>query len=144
MLVDPATIRPKLGLISEHLKILQEIKNSTAQSEYLEDRRQQLIVERLLHLIVEAAIDINNHVVVRIGQSPSEDYYGSFAKAARVGLISSELATQLAPSAGLRNRLVHDYDDLDNIIIYNSIEFALVNYAEYILQVQRYIKQKER
>ncbi|MEO1622281.1 MAG: DUF86 domain-containing protein [Cyanobacteria bacterium J06632_3] len=122
------------------MNLLREIKNSVTLAEYLEDRRQQLIVERLLHLVVEAATDTNTHVLAATQQSPPDDYYSSFPEAAKVGLISPDLATRLAPSTGLRNRLVHDYDDLDNVIIYHSIAFALGGYAEYVLQVQDYLK----
>ncbi|MEO0540662.1 MAG: DUF86 domain-containing protein [Cyanobacteria bacterium P01_A01_bin.105] len=125
------------------MNILREIKDSVTLEKYLTDRRQQLIVERLLHLVVEAATDTNNHVLSATQQSPPDDYYSSFPEAAKVGLISPDLAARLAPSTGLRNRLVHDYDDLDNVVVYHSIEFALVGYAEYVLHVQDYLAQHQ-
>ncbi len=42
-----------------------------------------------------------------------------------------EFAREIAPSAGLRNRLVHEYNDSDQKIIYQSMGDALKQYTRY-------------
>ena len=131
--------------IQEKLRTVQYIKQLQKSADidvadYKESFDQQLIVERLLHLLIESATDINMHLAVMDGQPPPETYYDSFLALARMGAISMDLAEQLAPSAGLRNRLVHDYDDIDSAIVHGAIDFALTLYPQYLQQVESYIQ----
>ena len=50
-----------------------------------------------------------------------------------------KLSQQLAPSAGLRNRLVHEYDDIDSRIVYQAMSLDLELYQEYMQEIQDYI-----
>lgn len=129
----------KVNNIKKYLNQLQK-NASVSLDDYKKDFDRQLIVERLLHLLIESAIDINMHLVVSNDQSPPETYRDSFLAMAKIGAISSELAIEIAPSAGLRNRLVHDYDDLNLEIIYSAIDFALTLYPKYLQQIEQYIQ----
>ena len=66
---------------------------------------------RLLQEAIEAALDINAHLIAEQGAPVPEDYYGGFLAIGTLGVIHETLARELAPSAGLRNRLVQEYDD---------------------------------
>jgi uncharacterized protein YutE (UPF0331/DUF86 family) len=99
-------------------------------------------IERLLQLIVEAAVDINVHVVTEEEGSPPPDYRSSFFAAARYGLIPSDLAERLAPSAGLRNALTHDYADIDDAIVHGSIIDALDDFGAYASIVTRWLDER--
>jgi len=91
----------------ENLKALEPIENMT-KKEYIEDLYKRKATERLLQELIEAAIDINTYVIVQKGNKVPDDYYESFIKAGELKIISADLAEKLAPSAGLRNRLVHE------------------------------------
>ena len=54
-------------------------------------------------------------------------------------IIPMHIAEKLAPSAGLRNRLVHAYDTLENSIILDAVKTAEELYSEYIKAVDYYI-----
>lgn len=43
--------------------------------------------------------------------------------------IPMDLAERLAPSAGLRNRLVHEYDRLDHSMVLAAVAMAEEQYA---------------
>jgi len=104
-------------------------------TEYLKEDYFKFSTERLIQLIVECAADINNHVVVKKGHKPPEDYRSSFVKAAEVGLISRELADKIKGSAGMRNILVHEYMDIDDKLLFETIPLAVEHYREYCKQV---------
>jgi len=55
---------------------------------------------------------------------------------------SKELSQKLAPCAGLRNRLVHEYDEIDNSLIFKAVKEADVLFNEYIRQIEKYISEK--
>ena len=127
----------KVSNIKKYLKQLRKNADLSL-DEYKADFNRQLIVERLMHLLIESAIDVNMHLVVSDGQPPPETYRSSFLEMAKIGAISSDLAVKIAPSAGLRNRLVHNYDDINLEIIYGAIDFALTLYPQYLEQIERY------
>ncbi len=97
-----------------------------------------LAAERLLTLLVELAFGVNSHVAVAVvGQAP-DSYRESFLLAAEAGSIDRDLAAALAPSAGLRNVLVHAYLDVDHARVAEATAVAPDLFAEYVRQVSRW------
>lgn len=132
----------KVNNIKKYLEQLQK-SSQVSLADYKNDFERQMIIERLLHLLIESAIDINMHLVVSAGQPPPESYRESFFASSRIGAISAQLAEKIAPSAGLRNRLVHDYDDTSLEIVYDAIKFALKQYPQYLEQIESYVRSLE-
>ena len=56
-----------------------------------------------------------------------------------LSVLSPELAQALAPSADLRNRLVHEYDLLDDALILAAVTTAQDLYARYVKAVEDYL-----
>lgn len=123
----------------ENLKALEPIARMTPR-QYLEDLYKRKATERLLQELIEAAIDINAYIIVQTGHTVPDDYYESFIKAGALQVISSDLAEKLAPSTGLRNRLVHEYNMLEHSVVLDAVRKAEDPYAEYVKQVEDYIE----
>lgn len=136
--VETEIVRRKLAVIIENLKALDPIKEMTNE-EYIEDLYKRKATERLLQELIEAAIDINTHIIVQSGNSVPDDYYESFIRAGELKVVSIELAEKLAPSAGLRNRLVHEYDLLEHSMVLDAVRTAEKLYPEYIKEIEKYI-----
>ena len=98
----------------------------------------QLIVERIVSQLVDLAASINAHAVAVQTGAPPPDVQSSFTAAAGTGLIDHDLARRLAPSAGLRNVLVHAYIDLDLARLVAAVPLVSEQYAEYVRQVARW------
>jgi len=58
-------------------------------------------------------IDINYHLIIETGHPPPPDYHASFSRLGDLKILEPELARRIARCAGLRNRLVHEYDEID-------------------------------
>jgi uncharacterized protein YutE (UPF0331/DUF86 family) len=54
---------------------------------------------------------------------------------ARSGVLPVELAERLAPSAGLRNILVHEYVEVDLAQVVRAAERARTDYREYVAAI---------
>jgi uncharacterized protein YutE (UPF0331/DUF86 family) len=50
-----------------------------------------------------------------------------------------EFAVRIAPSTGLRNILVHEYQKIDDEIVFNSINNVKKYYLEYIDVISKYL-----
>ena len=141
--IDSEIVLVRLRLIAKYRDALLEEFYPINLDKYLNDFRQQLVVERLLQLMAEAATDINKHFLVQLHQISSATYFDSFIEAGRRGIISPELAAELARSAGMRNILVHQYKDIDSQIVFDAIPKALEQYPLYIQQIVAYIDSLE-
>ncbi|MBC6431781.1 DUF86 domain-containing protein [Nostoc sp. HG1] len=136
--IDHEIVLVRLRLIAKYYNTLEEYR-STSLDDFLGDFRQQLVVERLLQLMTQAAIDINEHILSKLSPRNSATNFEAFIELSKYEVIAPELATQLAPSSGLRNPLVHEYDDIDPKEVFKAISFALQQYPLYVRQVNNYL-----
>lgn len=136
--VDAAVIRRKLAHIIEALTGLRPLSGLTL-DQYRQRLYERKAAERLLQEAIEAALDINAHLIAELGRAVPEDYYGGFLALAELGILPDELARQLAPSAGLRNRLVHEYEALDDAKVLASSGTILELYPRFVQAVEAFL-----
>jgi uncharacterized protein YutE (UPF0331/DUF86 family) len=129
------SIREGLETLGELVKIGLE--------QYRRDTVKRKAAERVLQQTIEAALDINAHVLAGIGAGAPDDYYESFIRMGENGALDPKLAKELAPAAGLRNRLVHQYDDLDDALVFQSIGNALRLFPRYLQALVAFIESRE-
>jgi uncharacterized protein YutE (UPF0331/DUF86 family) len=135
---DPSVLRRKLLVIVENLKALEPIA-TVAPQRYREELFLRKGTERLLQELIEAAIDLNTHLLVQDGHGAPDDYYQGFIRLADRGVLSRELADALAPSTGLRNRLVHEYDAIVDAIVLDAVRKAQSLFPQYVAAIERYL-----
>lgn len=134
-------VEPKLTMIRRLLDQLAEL-GEFDEARMRADWPNALAAERILALVVDLAVAVNNHVsVAQLSESPP-DFKRSFEFAARAGLIDNELARILAPSTSTRNVLVHAYLEIDHAQVAAAIPLALEFYREYVRQVARWFSER--
>lgn len=136
--VEVSIIRRKLSVIIENLQALRPIQEMSRE-EYAADIYKRKATERLLQELIEAAVDINTHIIVETGNQVPDYYYESFIEMGEIKAIPTDLAERLAPSAGLRNRLVHEYDRLDHAMVFAAVTMAEEQYARYVKAIEEFI-----
>ena len=100
-------------------------------------------VERLLHELVEAAIDTSTHIIVGAGHAAPDGCFSGFIKAGETGIISADLAAKLAPSAGLRNGIIHQYDLIEHALVLDAVRTARELYPRFVREVESFISSAE-
>jgi len=143
MSVDPELVTRKLALIAGDLDQLRVIHDRGLDA-YLASRLEQAVVERLLERIVTRMIDVNYHLITGAGHPPPTDYFASFRQLGALGILEVEFAARLAPAAGLRNRLVHDYDELDQRLLFAALRGALDDLPAYAAAVHAWVQAATR
>lgn len=120
---------------------LGEFANLTI-DEIAKDYRTQAIVERLLERIIGRAVDINQHLIAERGAhlETIRKYRDTFLRLADLGVYPQEFAIRIAPSAGLRNALVHDYNDIDREVLQKSIGEAIAEFNDYTKYVLAFLE----
>lgn len=136
--LDTATIQANLGVMRELLDDLELV--GPVDTDRLErDHLLRYAVERILTQLVDLAVAINSHCAAALlGRGPA-DYRESFRLMAVGGVLSAELANELAPSVGLRNVLTHQYVALDPAIVVRSVPLALTSYRRYLGAVAQFL-----
>ena len=94
--------------------------------------------ERLLQLIVDTSIDINEYLIKELNLPVSDDYQGTFKILAENKILPEAFATKIAPVVGLRNRIVHRYDELDRPLFLATFRKNLGDFKEYLKLITEY------
>ncbi|MDZ7659454.1 type VII toxin-antitoxin system HepT family RNase toxin [Fodinibius sp.] len=132
----------KLRLIIDDLQLLVQFKDESLAS-LKRDEIKLAAVERMLERIVMRAIDVNEHLLSELWagdkRSTRLTYRDTFLMLADLGVYSEDFAKKIADSAGLRNILVHDYNDADREIVHKSIKSCLQDYHLYTEHVKTYL-----
>jgi len=145
MPIDIHFIRRKIKLIQEDLSELDSLAHYSF-DEINKDHIKFLAVERLLEKIIMRAIDINQHIIAELGKGDERvrGYEDTFYILSQFGIYGEEFAKQIAPSAGLRNRLVHEYNNTRQDIIYKSVSEAVAQYVKYCDSILKFIENSLR
>ena len=87
------------------------------QDTYLRD-----IVERNLEIAAQCCIDISHRIISLEGARKPVDYYDAILRMGELGVLPTEFARHLAPLAGFRNILVHEYLSVDWDEVYRVLQ----------------------
>ncbi len=135
-------LRQKLTELLQHLDELEPL-SATSLAEYQTDYVKRHAVEKLIELIVETASDINRHILEASGAAPPETYYSTFEEMGKTGLLPKSLASRLASTTGLRNRLVHGYEKIEHKIVYHSVKPLVQDYHQYFVKIEAHIRSQK-
>lgn len=138
---DRATVSAHLRTIHETLADLEALRSSDAGTLDTEPLT-RAAAERLIQVVVDLAIDINGHLVTSETGAAPHTGHDSFLALAAIGAIGEDLAERLAPSAGLRNILVHRYVDIRTDLVADAIPTVLDGFADYVRQTADWLAQQ--
>jgi uncharacterized protein YutE (UPF0331/DUF86 family) len=133
--IDRILITRKINLI---LKDLHAVKAyaSLPPANYLRDSIPEVVSERYLERMIGRMIDINYHLITELGHPPPKDYFESFVELGRLGILEPEFSRAIAQAAGLRNRIVHEYDEIDAQKVYEGLQMAVRDIPKYLQAIQ--------
>ena len=142
-MIDPVLVGRKALLITRDLADLAPLSRKPL-AEYLTDPRDELVAERLLERIIGRMIDVNYHLLIETDHPPPADYYASFTQLAALGVYDMEFGRRIAACTGLRNRIVHEYDEVDPNRVYEALSSAIQDVPAYLRAVEAYVQRVSR
>ena len=138
-MIDAALVGRKALLITRDLADLAPLAR-TPLADYLANARDELVAERLLERIIGRMIDINYHLLTETDHPPPADYYASFTQLAALGVYDAEFGRRIAACTGLRNRIVHEYDEVDPRKVHEALGTAIKDVSTYLRAIEDYVK----
>lgn len=115
-------------------------------AEIVNDKGRIHIAERLLQLIVDSLIDVNQHFIKELNLKTPDDLQSTFYIMGEGEVLPAEFARKIAPVVGLRNRIVHRYDTLNKVLFIETFRKNIDDFGKYIVLITDYvekIKEKE-
>jgi uncharacterized protein YutE (UPF0331/DUF86 family) len=119
-MVDAPVLRRRIDALVGYLARLERFA-SMDRAAFASDADAHDLAERWLHLAVESALDIANHLIADQGYEAPDTYRDSFAILVRHGDLAADLGQRLQGWAGLRNILVRAYLDIDHGLTWDAI-----------------------
>ena len=130
-MIDSELVTRKLTLILQDLPALTDLARKSA-VEYLNDPIHQVLTERYLERTIGRMIDVNYHLITGLGHPPPKDYHESFVTLGTLKILPGEFARVVAVAAGLRNRIVHEYDEIDPGKLHEALQIAVKQIPVYL------------
>ena len=121
-------IKDKIEGIEKYIEELEVIIPDNF-NHYLHDFKTKAACERYFEKIIEAVVDLCFLIIKDKGLKTPEDDKNSFDILEQENIISKELAQRLKDAKGMRNIIAHEYGNIDDEIVFESITKELIRDA---------------
>lgn len=139
MTFSKAFVIEKLTELKKYENELKQLLDFSDQ-DILNDSGRIHIAERLLQLVVDTALDINQHFIKELGLEPAEDFQSTFYILGKHNVIPNDFAVKIAPVVGLRNRVVHRYDTLNRELFIKTLREDYKDFDFYSKLIYEYLE----
>lgn len=129
-MVDSEVITIRLQKLREYLSLLREL-GEKPKKEFVSDPFIYGNGERYLQLAIQCLLDIGSHIIAEQKLGAPEEYRDIFRILGKEGVLPNKFASSIAPLAGLRNILVHDYLEIDRDALYELIQCKLGDFEAF-------------
>lgn len=131
--MSPEILAAKVSQIGRYLQDFRHLATGEFES-YLKNH---YAIERLIELLIISSVDVVYHLFRLRQEPPATSYSSAFLRAGEMGIISAELAGRLARAAGMRNLLVHGYDQIDQHILFSSMPILEQDMVQFITAISQ-------
>jgi len=114
-------IEKRLDELNERLARLEPLRERK-RAEFDADPFLRDIVERNLEISAQCCIDICHRIIVLENSRKPADYYEAILMMGELGVLDADFARRIAPLAGFRNVLIHEYVGIDWDQVYKNLQ----------------------
>lgn len=134
-MVDLDRLQFRLELLRGYLVELRRLRDLDLPS-YL---REAYAGRYLVQVAAQTCIDVAGHVAASEGWRAPTDFADGFTVLREHGVLDEELTDRLRALAGLRNRLVHVYDRIDDGRVHSALTVGLADLESFSVSISRYV-----
>ena len=139
-MVDEDVIVDKLRYINRYTDDLKQMRGMSKE-EYVEDMVTQRAVERTLMNLVQACIDLAQHIRSAEDLSPTETAKQEMQALGNADIISRETQEKMEEAIGFRNILAHRYGDIDHEVVFDVLHDDLRWFEQFQQEIARWFQQ---
>lgn len=131
-----------LNDIRTELKDLRQSTDITWEA-YQTDKRLRRYVERALHVLIEACIDVAQHIIADESFREPINYRDTFVVLGEEGVIPRSQVKNLENMASFRNLIVHYYEKVDDAIVYGILKKNLNDFELFADAIAAYAQNQQ-
>ena len=109
-----------------------------------EDYELKSAIERNFQLAIESALDIGEIIISAEGLEKPEDYRSVVLILGKQNILPPAFAERFARAVGLRNILVHMYEEVDIQKLHQYMQNNLKDFDEYVKYIAKYLESRNR
>ena len=136
-MVDRYVVHARIAKIRQYVSLLKKIRGLADEQTFVDDPLIYGNAERYLQLAIQALLDISNHIVADMNLNLPADSKELFSLLAKHKVLPARLSARLAPMAGFRNILVHEYLEIDRHKVYRVLKDDLGDFDRFIKAVSK-------
>ncbi|MBN2033395.1 MAG: DUF86 domain-containing protein [Deltaproteobacteria bacterium] len=141
-MVDKLLIGRKIAQIDTYLKQIGDFSEISL-NQYKVNWKTQRIVERTLHILIEACVDIANHIISDQDIRLPTGYADTFKVLMENKVIGKNLCGTLEKMARFRNVVVHQYETIDPTIVVSILHRNLGDFQNYKKAIIKYLSSQK-
>jgi uncharacterized protein YutE (UPF0331/DUF86 family) len=142
MVAEFVGIERRLDELSERLARLAPLRDKQ-RTEFDQDPYLRDIVERNLEVAAQRCIDISHRIISLENARKPIDYYDAILRMGELGVLPPDFARHLAPLAGFRNILVHEYLTVDWEHVHRNLQ-QLEDLEHFASLIRVWLQQRAR
>lgn len=142
-MVDKDLINAKVELIQRDLERLEELRGYTI-DEIVQDFYKWSALKLVLVEIIGRATDINCHIIAEKGnfkEVAPPTMRDTFIRLGEMKIFPPDFAMEISKSASFRNKIVHEYNSLNENTVYKTVDEALRQYTEYCKYILKFLEE---
>jgi uncharacterized protein YutE (UPF0331/DUF86 family) len=140
-MVDRLLLEKTIGDIRANVRELGKARDITWEV-YNSDVRARRFVERTLHILIEACIDVAQHIISDEGFREPSSYRDAFVVLTEEKIIPVDLLPRLEQMAAFRNLIVHYYERIDDAIVFGVFQRNLTDFLAFVASISLYLEKK--
>jgi uncharacterized protein YutE (UPF0331/DUF86 family) len=140
-MVDRLLLEKILADIKANVQVLRQAHDITMEV-YRADIRSRRFVERTLHVLIEACIDVAQHIISDEHFREPASYRDAFVVLAEEGLINLDDLPRFEQMAAFRNLIVHYYERVDDAIVFGLFKEQLGDFDLFVERIVTYLEQR--
>jgi uncharacterized protein YutE (UPF0331/DUF86 family) len=142
-MVDEDIVVDRLRYINEYTDDLKQMRG-LPRAEYLDDMVIQRAVERTLTTLIEACIDLAQHIRSTENLSPGGTARQEIQALGNAGIISEAVRAKMEEGVGFRNVLIHRYGEIDHDVLYDVLHDDLRWFESFQQELARWFQEQSQ
>ncbi len=135
---DQVLVERILADIKSNVRALRDA-NDISWEVYRTDVRNRRFVERSLHIMIEAVIDVAQHIVSDEKLREPANYKDTFAVLAENKIVSIDNLKIYEKMAAFRNLIVHYYERIDDEVIFGIFKKHLNDFETFVSEITQFM-----
>lgn len=142
-MADENVVVDRLRRIHGYTEDLEDMRD-VSKAHYVEDVVLQRAVERTFMNLIQACIDLAQHIRAEEGLSPGGTGKEEVEALENAGIITSETGEKIEEAVGFRNVLAHRYGDINHEVVYEVLQTDLVWFERFQRDVARWFRDENQ